>query len=494
MKIAKDLTFGILSSSIVAVISLAMVPFYVKNLGLEAYGLIGFYITLQAALKLLDMGLSPTVNREISRSMEINDNSASEIVHTFELAFFSISILIFCSIFILSNSIAHSWLDSNLKNSVLIHSIQLIGLNIAFRWPLGLYQGVLMGAEKITTSSIVTAVMTIIINLGSILLILFITNSIVLLFLWMALISAIHTLTMRYYANKSVQKDSGVKFNFQRIKSVWKFSAGLSVVLITGTIFLQADKLIISKLVPLDEFGMYMVAATLASGLYVLLGPIFNVVYPRMSRLVAAEKYEELESFYCRGTLFLNQILFPIAITGAFFSFEVISLWTGDEQIANRIHLIFSLLILGTMINGVMHFPYALQLAYGNSKIPMTINIILVFVFIPMLFVLVKEYGLLGGGVSWLVLNIIYFVIGWWITHTYLLRNIRLIWIMNSVLKPSIIALPVIYFGGLLIREFGNNDVIIIIFSMLLAMTAIIFSLSIIGESREFIRNLIEER
>src|SRR5687767_10196286 len=52
------------------VILLAVVttPFYIRLLGIEAYGLIAFYIVLQSMLQLLDLGLGPTVSREIARS------------------------------------------------------------------------------------------------------------------------------------------------------------------------------------------------------------------------------------------------------------------------------------------------------------------------------------------------------------------------------------------------------------------------------------------
>ena len=47
-------------------IQLAITPIYIHWLGIEAYGLIGFQVTLQALTQALDLGLSPTVNRETS--------------------------------------------------------------------------------------------------------------------------------------------------------------------------------------------------------------------------------------------------------------------------------------------------------------------------------------------------------------------------------------------------------------------------------------------
>ena len=58
----------------VTLIGIAMVPLYLRFMGAEAYGLIGFYTMLQAWFMLLDMGLTPTLAREAART---NGNAAA---------------------------------------------------------------------------------------------------------------------------------------------------------------------------------------------------------------------------------------------------------------------------------------------------------------------------------------------------------------------------------------------------------------------------------
>ncbi|MHC4521753.1 MAG: polysaccharide biosynthesis protein, partial [Planctomycetota bacterium] len=47
--------------------ALAFIPLYIRYLGMEAYGLIGLFAMLQAWLTLLDMGMAPTLSREMAR-------------------------------------------------------------------------------------------------------------------------------------------------------------------------------------------------------------------------------------------------------------------------------------------------------------------------------------------------------------------------------------------------------------------------------------------
>src|SRR6185295_8221447 len=51
----------------IAALALLFTPVYVHRLGVEAYGLVGFYTSMQAIFMLLDLGLGTTLNRELAR-------------------------------------------------------------------------------------------------------------------------------------------------------------------------------------------------------------------------------------------------------------------------------------------------------------------------------------------------------------------------------------------------------------------------------------------
>ena len=48
-------------------IGITMVPMYVSYMGIEAYGLVGFFAMLQTWFLLLDVGLTPAMARETAR-------------------------------------------------------------------------------------------------------------------------------------------------------------------------------------------------------------------------------------------------------------------------------------------------------------------------------------------------------------------------------------------------------------------------------------------
>ncbi len=455
MKLGKNLVAGVVNSAWSALIGLAVIPIYLRYLGIEAYGLIGFFVTTQMLLSLLDLGLAPTINREVARGTASgNLDDARSLLYTLSKIYSITAFFIGLIVFALAPLIARYWFqDHNLDPETLTHAIMLMGLVVACRWPIGLYFGVLLGLQKIVLSSSINIVLVTMASLGAVLVLKFISPTIEAFFIWQSIIAIIHFLALRTFAWRALGHLKNKKFDLNQLKQIWKFTAGMSGVAITGVILIQVDKIILSKTLSLESFGYYSLAGVLASGLYVLLTPLFNAIYPKMSALVALEKTEDLTSLYRSGTQMFLSILFPIAITAAVLSKELIFIWTGNEKIATSTAPIVSILLAGTAFNGVMHFPYALQLAYGESRLPLIINGLLLTVMIPMVVTLSNLWGALGGAASWAILNAVYIFIGTWLTHKYLLKGIASTWLLKDVGLPLAVALLINAAGGELIRD-----------------------------------------
>ncbi|MDE3022533.1 MAG: polysaccharide biosynthesis protein [Pseudomonadota bacterium] len=444
MSLKRNFSVGFINSIWGALLSLAVVPFYLKYLGTEAYGLIGFYASIQALLQLLDLGLSPTINREIARcSASGNMSEGRNLLHTLSIVYWVMACVVALVIFSLSPLISKYWLNSsNFSEDTVKYSVMLMGLVVACRWPVGLYMGALMGLQKVALSSTVGALIGTLSSLGAIAVLAFVSPTIQAFFIWQAFVGLVYVIIMRWLMWKLIgEKNHISRFDFGDLKRIWKFSAGMSGITVTGVIMIQMNKVILSKMLSLGDFGRYVLAGVLANGLYILLTPLFNAIYPRMTALVASGETNKLIDLYKVGTRSFLAIFFPIAITCALFSKELLYLWTRNLQVASSSALIASLLILGTTLNGVMHFPFAIQLAYGSTRLPLKINMILLSIMVPMTIILTVNFGAVGGAGSWALLNVIYLFVGTWMTHCSLLKGIGIQWLFGDVMLPLAISI-----------------------------------------------------
>ena len=66
-KLGVNLIANYLGQGWSALMAIIFMPIYIKILGPEAFGLVGFYITMQIVLSIFDFGITPTLNREMAR-------------------------------------------------------------------------------------------------------------------------------------------------------------------------------------------------------------------------------------------------------------------------------------------------------------------------------------------------------------------------------------------------------------------------------------------
>ncbi|WP_284451870.1 lipopolysaccharide biosynthesis protein [Methylophaga thalassica] len=459
MTLRKNFSVGVISAIWCAAIGLAVIPFYLKLLGAEAYGLIGFFATTQALLQLLDMGLSPTINREVARCSVTNNMSfARNLLHSFSLIYWLMALLIGSVFFFIAPTIASHWLQvDKLPSDTVINSLILMGIVVACRWPVGLYMGAMMGMQQVAMTSLINAVFITVSSLGSVVILTFLSPTITAFFVWQAVIGFSYAVIMHSIAWFVIKRDDvKLYFSFSSVKRVWRLSVGMSALALTGVILVQMDKVILSKVLNLEDFGHYVLAGVVANSLYICLSPLFNSIYPRMSTLVASGQIDALRRLYMDGTRIFASFFFPLVLIISFYSIDFLVLWTGDVLLAEETGKICSLLILGTALNGIMHFPYALQLAHGNTNIPLLITIVIIVVLAPLIFILAKNYGAIGGAYAWLILNIFYLLFGTWITHKKLLAGEGIYWLINSVILVILSSISVVGIVTFFLYDFGH--------------------------------------
>jgi O-antigen/teichoic acid export membrane protein len=458
MKASVNVLAGLAGSAWSAVIALAVVPFYVRYLGVEAYGLIGFFATLQVLLQLLDAGLATAINREVARYSSVGEHAQARVVlHTVALIYWGLAAIIGLLVIAASPAIASHWLGSSTMDSALLtRAVMLMGLVIACRWPIALYQGALMGAQRLALASAVQIAMVTIGHAGAVLLLALWSASIETFFVWHAGTALVHAFVVRWAAWRALEKYRGEAFETDVLRRIWRFSAGMSGTAVAAILLTQMDKVLLSRMLDLESFGRYALAAVVASGLYVLISPVFNVIYPKFSALVSRGDTTALAALYGTGTRLFCSVLFPLGLGMALFAEDLLAVWTGDAHLARAASPLVALLVLGTTLHGVMHFPYALQLAHGLVRLPLLIATVLALAMVPLIVYLTSSYGAPGGAAAWLLANAAYILLGTWLTHRRLLVGTGRSWLLRDVGLPFAVSLFIIAGGSALLGRVGS--------------------------------------
>jgi O-antigen/teichoic acid export membrane protein len=434
-----------------ALAQLAFVPLYLKFLGIEAYGLIGFYMMLQGILQILDVGLSMTINRELARYLTQPEKTgeARNLLRTLELGYWSIGIAIGLMIFATAPWIASAWITSR---AIPAHDVELtlmmMGLLSALQWPVSFYQGGLMGLQRQVFLSGLKVSMATLSGGGAVLVLWFLAPTITAFYKWQIIVSAIYVALLAVSVWRCMPAHPTVpRVDMCLLHNIWPFAAGMSGITLSAIILTQLDKVILSKMISLEMFSYYTLAGMIGYGVTTVITPVFSAIFPQFSSLVARGEETTLRRLYHQSAQLLAVLLLPIGATIALFSFDIIYLWTGNAPAAQNAAPIASILAIGTVLNGLMNPPYALQLAYGWTSIGLCINTFLIILLVPAIMFAVTHYGAMGAAVVWVALNSIYMLIGIPLTHRRLLKGEMWRWIDEDIVRPLAVTLVVIGAG-----------------------------------------------
>jgi O-antigen/teichoic acid export membrane protein len=209
---------------------------------------------------------------------------------------------------------------------------------------------------------------------------------------------------------------------------------GLSMLLI------QTDKVLLSKLLSLSEFGYYSLASVLAGTLSMVVGPIGQAWFPKLTELYTGNQQAILIEKYHQGAQLVSVFMGSAAIVMIMFSETLLYLWTKDADLAKQSAFLLSLLALGNLLNGLMWIPYQTQLAHGWTSLTLRINIVSVLVIVPAFFIAVPRYGSEGAAWVWLSLNAGYVLIGVHFMYRKILTHEKWRWYCQDVLMPLVSA------------------------------------------------------
>jgi O-antigen/teichoic acid export membrane protein len=422
-----------------ALIGIAMVPFLVHYMGAEAYGLVGFFAMLQMWFQVLDVGLTPTMARESARFLggAADALALRRLLRTLEGIFFAVAFLGAASLIAGASSIAVKWLKAQQLPVVeLENAIMLMAVIVALRWVCGLYRGVITGFERLVwLSSFNIAVATV----RFVLIIpffIYVGTSPTQFFSYQLALAIIETtvlVTQTYRLLPRIEAGEIVAWQWQPLRGVARFSLSIAFTTFVWLLITQTDKLVLSTLLPLADYGYFTLAVLVASGVTVICGPISLALQPRMTKLSEEGNEAALILLYRNSTQLVCIIAIPASLILAFFSEQVLWAWSGDVAIAQKAAPVLTLYALGNGILALGAFPYYLQFAKGDLKLHMIGNALFVVLLIPALVWATWRYGAIGAGYAWLCSNAAFFLFWTPIVHRRFVSGLHLRWLMQDV-------------------------------------------------------------
>lgn len=499
MQLKKNIVANYFGQGWSVLMGVLFIPLYIKELGAESYGLIGFFSVLFASVMLIDFGLTPTLCREMARTQGENSHHAQHIrdlLRSVEFFWGCFACILIVAVWRLSGFITEYWLRFNtLSFSVVSESISIMGFIIAFRWLEQIYRAILIGRQDQVWLNAADALLSTARWGGAYMVLIFWDASTLAFFTWQGFISlgAVAILASRSYKILPLADRPG-KFCIKSVVTIRRFASGMFVGSIFSFVLTQIDKLLISKLLLLDQLGYYMLATTLSGGILQLVAPINNAIYPHISAQIADTEASDISSTYLKICEWIAAVIVAPALVLIFFPKQILFLWTGNIDLTGLTQNLLSILAFGTLCNGLMNSSYLLQIAHGWTGLTVWKNLLAILIVVPALFWAIPKYGAIGAAIIWASLNLGYLLLEPNIVFLRLLKGYKWRWYKTGVIIPvgvgCIVAIPLKYLFGESSSRMGSG--LFVLLSLAILYVAVIISLPMVrNKIKNFLINYI---
>lgn len=455
MSLKKNVIANYLGQAWVAAMGLAFIPLYIRYLGIEAYGVIGLFALIQAWLTLLDMGMTPTIGREMARftAGEHSAQSVRNLLRSVELLAFGLASLICLVVWAASGWLAADWLKpESLSPTVVRDAIAVMAWVIGLRFVESIYRSALFGLQRQVWYNAVNAALATLRGVGAVAVLALWSPTLSAFFAWQALMSLLSVLALALGLNRALPRPPApARASWDSLHSVWRFAGGMAGITFLAVLLTQVDKVLLSRMLSLQDFGYYALAAMVVGSLYLLVSPITTALFPRLVERVAQKDEVALARSYHHGAQLVSVATAPVALLLVFHGEGVLYAWSADPVLALNSGSILSVLAFGTLLNCLMYVPYQAQLAHGWTSLTLKINLTAVVLLVPALFWVVPRYGALGAAWVWILLNVGYLLLSIGLMHRRILACEKWHWYGHDVALPILASTLAL----LLLNSFG---------------------------------------
>jgi O-antigen/teichoic acid export membrane protein len=375
------------------------IPLYINLLGFESYSLISFSLIIAGVMAVLDAGFSATLSRELARA-DLNFTEKNRIFGTLETIYFLITIIAIALVLFASNAIATDWVSSNTYNSEEISFfVKIISFDIGFQLLIRFYLGGFIGLEQQIKSNILQVAWGIARN-GLVVMVLFFIPSLMIFFVWQAASTIVFALVAGLLLRKEINRKYSL--TIRRIEKdvllrIWKFAGGMLLISLVAALNTQMDKLIISKLLPLESLGYYTLAVSLSMGIVVVVNPISVAILPRLTSYFTGNRISDAQDLFQKVNVTVSILVFSILAIMSYFSYELIFVWTGDANIALKVSPFLPIIAFAVSMLSLATIPYNIAIANGYTKLNNILGVVSLLITLPGYWLATSRYGAIGA-------------------------------------------------------------------------------------------------
>jgi len=392
-------------------------PWYLSELGPKQFGLIGFIILLQAVLSLLDAGLGQALVREVAVRFDKTDRGryrTASLLLGFERIYWAFALSTGLIVVLLADFIAKYWLTlDGLPITLGQQAVYGAAAIFAAQFPGSIYRSLMVGGQAQVALNGIMASGALLRHVGGVAVVIA-WPSLLAYLIWHATITLLETFVRGGFAWSMVRvKRTEVKWDLNELRPVWRFVAVMSGATLLGALTVQMDRIILSRMVGIEQFSYYVIAATVAIGSLQLINPLTQAVLPRAIQLRSDPVGLRRLSFKLAGVIcvIVGLAVMTFAVAGKW----LLEFWLRNPEVSVQVYPMLAVLLAGTAFNAFYNIGYVNWLAHQKVYRILQVNALSLALSVVLIPLFISSQGTIGAAFGWLAINVVGLVLslGW---------------------------------------------------------------------------------
>ena len=416
----KNSIYNLIGSALPMLVGLVTIPFLIKHLGVEKFGILSIIWALIGYFSIFDFGIGRALTHGVASYRAENQNSINyKLISSGLKATFFSGIIGGLILALISFPLAYNWLNATASlQDELFTSILLTSIGIPFVTYTSGLKGILEGYETFRTINVIKAILGILNFLLPVISIYIYGPSLIHLVIGLITIRVIifgcHLKVLSKIINIKKAIFSLDKTGGKEKLEIYKFGAWMTLSNILSPLMVTSDRFLISYFLGASVVAYYTVPFDLAIRVLIIPASLTTTLFPKFSGLINNNIGEAKATFYSS----IKQVqkgMFLLTLFMIIFSYLGLSFWISSA-FADKSWLILIIISVGIFFNGIAQVPHTFLQAASKVKLTALVHSIEFIFYIIILLGFLKYFGIIGAAVAFsLRVFLDYFVLNFFV-------------------------------------------------------------------------------
>lgn len=405
--LAKNAIWNIFGQSFPLLVGLVAIPFLIKELGTERFGILSIAWMVIGYFSIFDFGLGRAVTKIVAEKL-----ASGKLV---EIPAYTWTAMILMSVMGVIGGIVVAfispWLVTDALNIPIkyqtesVDAFYLLGLAIPLVIISVGLRGIMEGYQQFKLVNIGRIFLGIWTFIGPLIVLLF-SNSLASI---VEILVAGRLVILLFYSKLCLSivpaLSDRIEFDRKLIAPLVSFGGWMTISNIVGPIMVYMDRFLIGSFVSMTAVAYYTTPYEMVTKLWIVPMGLVGVLFPAFSSTFARNKMETVK-LYVRSTKYIFLVMFPVILFVISFSYDLLDLWLGDDFAENG-YVILQLLAVGVFVNSMARVPLALIQGVGKPNLIAITHLTELPLYLVLLWSLLNEFGIYGVAIAWTIRTLV---------------------------------------------------------------------------------------